>query len=250
MSTPNWLVAKPIAHRGLHNKAEGIIENTISASEAAIAHGFPIELDVQLTADNEAIVFHDFELDRLTGQSGLVVERKLSDLSGIDIAGAKSGDKIPSFKDYLGMIAGRTPLVIEIKSKFNGDMRLTKRVIEILAGYNGPFVVKSFDPDIVAHLRENAPNITRGFIGELEYASKADSFLTPEAKHRMANLLHFSETQPHFLSWRVKDIPCASTHLSRILGNLPVMTWTVRNPEDRAKAEKHADQMVFEGFLP
>ena len=87
-------------------------------------------------------------------------------------------------------------------------------------------------------------------VGELEYASKADSFLTPEKKHRMANLLHFEETQPHFLSWRVKDLPCASAYLSRLLGNLPVMTWTVRNPEDRAKAEKHADQMVFEGFLP
>jgi glycerophosphoryl diester phosphodiesterase len=250
MSTPSWLVAKPIAHRGLHNKAEGIIENTISAAEAAIARGFPIELDVQLTADNEAVVFHDFELGRLTGETGLLVERRISALTGIGISGAAKGDKIPSFKDYLSTIAGRTPLVIEIKSKFNGDMRLTKRVIEILAEYNGPFVVKSFDPDIVAYLRENAPRITRGFIGELEYASKSDSFLTPEAKHRMANLLHFSETQPHFLSWRVKDIPCASTHLSRILGNLPVMTWTVRNPEDRAKAEKHADQMVFEDFLP
>jgi glycerophosphoryl diester phosphodiesterase len=250
MSIPSWLVAKPIAHRGLHNKSEGVIENTVSAAEAAIAHGFPIELDVQLTADNEAIVFHDFELERLTGESGPVAERRLSDLTRIDITGAKSGDKIPSFKDYLGTIAGRTPLVIEVKSKFNGDMRLTKRVIEVLKDYNGPFVVKSFDPDIVAHLREHAPHITRGFIGELEYASKADSFLTPEKKHRMANLLHFAETQPHFLSWRVKDIPCASTHLSRLLGNLPVMTWTVRNPEDRARAEKHADQMVFEGFLP
>jgi len=250
MSTPSWLVAKPIAHRGLHNKAEGVIENTISAAEAAIARGFPVELDVQLTADNEAIVFHDFELDRLTGQTGLVIERKLEALSGIDIAGAKGGDKIPAFTDYLARIAGRTPLVIEIKSKFNGDMRLTKRVIEILRDYSGPFVVKSFDPDIVAYLRENAANITRGFIGELEYASKSDSFLSPEQKHRMANLLHFSEMQPNFLSWRVKDIPCASTHLSRILGNLPVMTWTVRNPEDRARAEKHADQMVFEGFLP
>jgi glycerophosphoryl diester phosphodiesterase len=250
MSIPSWLVAKPIAHRGLHNKSQGIIENTISAAEAAIAHGFPIELDVQLTADNEVIVFHDFELDRVTGETGPVVERRLSDLARIDIAGTMGGDKIPSFKDYLGTIAGRTPLVVEIKSKFNGDMRLTKRVIEILKDYNGPFVVKSFDPDIVAHLREHAPNITRGFIGELEYASKADSFLTPEKKHRMANLLHFSESQPHFLSWRVKDIPCASTHLSRLLGNLPVMTWTVRNPEDRARAEQHADQMVFEGFLP
>jgi glycerophosphoryl diester phosphodiesterase len=250
MSTPSWLVAKPIAHRGLHNKANGIIENTISAAEAAIARGFPIELDVQLTADNEAVVFHDFELDRLTGETGLVAERKLSALTGIDISGTIGGDKIPSFKDYLGKIAGRTPLVIEIKSKFNGDMRLTKRAIEVLADYSGPFVVKSFDPDIVAYLRENAPNITRGFIGELEYASKSDNFLSAEQKHRMANLLHFSETQPHFLSWRVKDIPCASTHLSRILGHLPVMTWTVRTPEDRARAEKHADQMVFEGFVP
>jgi len=250
MSTPSWLVAKPIAHRGLHNKANGIIENTLSAAEAAIARGFPIELDVQLTADNEAIVFHDFELDRLTGETGLVAERNLSALTGIDISGTIGGDKIPSFKDYLGKIAGRTPLVIEVKSKFNGDMRLTKRVIEVLADYQGPFVVKSFDPDIVAYLRENAPNITRGFIGELDYASKSDSFLSPEQKHRMANLLHFSETQPHFLSWRVKDIPCASTHLSRILGHLPVMTWTVRTPEDRARAEKHADQMVFEGFVP
>ncbi|MET0526753.1 MAG: glycerophosphodiester phosphodiesterase family protein [Microvirga sp.] len=250
MSTPSWLVAKPIAHRGLHDKANGVIENTISAAEAAIVHGFPIELDIQLTGDKEAIVFHDFELDRLTGGTGLVAERKLADLTGIDIAGAKGGDKIPSFKDYLAKIAGRTPLVIEIKSKFNGDMTLTQRAIEILKDYSGPFVVKSFDPDIVAYLRHNAPGITRGFIGELEYASKSDGFLPPEQKHRMANLLHFEETQPQFLSWRVKDLPCASTYLSKLLGNIPVMTWTVRNPEDRARAEKHADQMVFEGFMP
>jgi glycerophosphoryl diester phosphodiesterase len=250
MSTPSWLVAKPIAHRGLHDKANGVIENTLSAAEAAIAHGFPIELDIQLSGDKEAIVFHDFELDRLTGSTGLVAERKLSELTGIDIAGTLGGDKIPSFKDYLAKIAGRTPLVIEIKSKFNGDMTLTQRAIEILKDYSGPFVVKSFDPDIVAYLRKNAPAITRGFIGELEYASKADSFLTPEKKHRMANLLDFEEMQPQFLSWRVKDLPCASTYLSKLLGNIPVMTWTVRNSEDRAKAEKHADQMVFEGFLP
>lgn len=250
MSTPDWLTAKPIAHRGLHNKAEGVIENSVSAAEAAIARGFPIELDVQLTGDDEAIVFHDFELDRLTGQTGHVAERTLSDLTAIGLAGSQGGDRIPSFKDFLGRIAGRTPLVIEVKSKFNGDLRLTKRVVEILASYDGPFVVKSFDPEIVAYLRENAPGITRGFIGELEYGSKADSVLSAEQKHRMANLLHFSETQPHFLSWRVKDLPCASTHLSRILGHLPVMTWTVRTPEDRARADRHADQMVFEGFLP
>jgi len=250
MSTPNWLVAKPIAHRGLHNKAEGILENTISAAEAAIERGFPIELDVQLTGDGEAIVFHDFELDRLTGATGSVVERKLSDLTGIGIAGAKGGDKIPSLKDYLAAIAGRTPLVIEIKSKFDGDMRLTKRVVEILNDYSGPFVIKSFDPDIVATLRTIAPHISRGIIGELDYASKADSFMTDDLRHRLSNLLHFGESQPQFVSWKVHNLPCAAPYLCKAIGNLPLMTWTVRTPEDRARAEKHADQMVFEGFLP
>jgi glycerophosphoryl diester phosphodiesterase len=250
MSTTDWLVAKPIAHRGLHDKANGVIENTISAAEAAIARGFPIELDVQLTADNEAIVFHDFELGRLTGDRGLVVERKLADLTKIDISGARGGDKIPSLKQFLDAVAGRVPLVIEIKSKFNGDVTLTKRVCEILADYRGPFVVKSFDPYIVTTLRTSAPSITRGIIGELHYASKNDSFMSAELKHRLANLLHFEESQPQFVSWKVDDLPCAGPYLCKVLGNLPVMTWTVRNPDQRARAEKFADQMVFEGFLP
>ncbi|MCB5176761.1 glycerophosphodiester phosphodiesterase family protein [Microvirga lenta] len=250
MSTPDWLVAKPIAHRGLHDKANGVIENTISAAEAAIARGFPIELDVQLTTDNEAVVFHDFELDRLTGDTGVVAERRLADLTKVEISGARGGDRIPSLKQFLDAVAGRVPLVVEIKSKFNGDMTLTKRVCEILSDYSGPFVVKSFDPDIVATLRTSAPSITRGIIGELNYASKNDSFMSAELKHRLANLLHFSESQPQFVSWKVHDLPSAGPHLCKVLGNLPVMTWTVRTPEERARAEKYADQMVFEGFLP
>jgi len=250
MSTPSWLVAKPIAHRGLHNKALGIIENTMAAAEAAIEHGFPIECDVQLTADGEAVVFHDFDLARLTGGQGLIVERKLADLTGIAISGSTKGDKIPSLQGFLSQIAKRVPLVIEIKSKFDGDLRLTKRVCEILADYHGPFVVKSFDPVIVEALRTLAPQVTRGIIGELHYASKTDSFMTPEQRHNLANLLHFNDSQPQFVSWKVHDLPNAAPFLCGLLGNLPVMTWTVRTPEERARAEKHADQMVFEGFLP
>jgi glycerophosphoryl diester phosphodiesterase len=249
MSTPDWLVAKPIAHRGLHNKANGIIENTISAASAAIAHGFPIECDVQLTADGEVVVFHDFDLIRLTGRDGKVADRKLSELTAIAISGSRS-DKIPSLKGFLDHIAGRVPLVIEIKSRFNGDMALTKRTCEILRDYKGPFVIKSFDPDILAALRTIAPDVTRGIIAQLVYDSPSDDFLGPEKKHSLANLLHFGESQPHFLSWRVKDLPSAAPHLCRLLGRLPVMTWTVRTPEERARAEKHADQMVFEDFVP
>jgi hypothetical protein len=111
-------------------------------------------------------------------------------------------------------------------------------------------VVKSFDPEIVAALRTLAPDVTRGIIGELHYASKNDSFMSPELKHRLANLLHFEESQPQFVSWKVHDLQSAAPYLCRSLGNLPLMTWTVRSPDDRAQAEKHADQMVFEGFLP
>jgi glycerophosphoryl diester phosphodiesterase len=250
MSTPSWLVAKPIAHRGLHNKTQGIIENTLAAAEAAIEYDFPIECDVQLTADGEAVVFHDFDLARLTDAQGLIVERKLADLTSIGITGSTKGDKIPSLQGFLSQIAKRVPLVIEIKSKFDGDLRLTRRVCEIMADYHGPFVIKSFDPVIVEALRTLAPQVTRGIIGELHYASKADSNLSADLKHRLANLLHFNESQPQFISWKVHDLPCAAPFLSRALGNLPVMAWTVRNPDERARAEKHADQMVFEGFMP
>ena len=224
------------------------IENTISAAEGAIARGFLIELDVQLTADNEAIVFHDFELDRLTGQKG-AVERTLADLTTIDIAGTKRVDRIPSFRQFLDAVAGRVPLVIEIKSRFNGDVRLTKRVCEILADYSGPFVVKSFDPFVVSTPRTSAPSITRGIIGEVHYASKNDSFMSAELKHRLGEPAAFRGIAPQFVSWKVDDLPCAGPYLCKVLGNLPVMTWTVRNPDQRARAEKFADQMVFEGFV-
>jgi glycerophosphoryl diester phosphodiesterase len=250
MSTPSWLTAKPIAHRGLHDKDNGVIENTISAAEAAIAHGFPIELDVQLTADGEVIVFHDFVLERMTAETGLVVERKAADLTRIGITGAKGGDRIPSLRQFLDAVAGRTPLVVEIKSKFDGNMALTKRTLEVLNEYRGPFVIKSFDPQIVAYLRHNAPHVTRGFIGELEYASKSDEFMTDDLRHYLSNMLHFTESLPQFISWKVRNLPCAAPYLARAIGNLPLMTWTVRTPEDRARAAKHADQMVFEGFVP
>jgi glycerophosphoryl diester phosphodiesterase len=249
MSIPGWLVAKPIAHRGLHNKENGIVENTISAAEAAIARGFPIECDVQLTADGEAVVFHDFDLDRLTGETGKVVDRTLSQLTGIAVAGSAS-DKIPSLKGFLDRVAERVPLVIEIKSLFDGDMRLTQRVCEIVADYGGPFVIKSFDPAIVATVRRIAPGITRGIVSQARFDHPSEDYLSAEVKHNLTNLLHFSESQPQFLSWRVRDIRTAPPYLCKVLGQLPVMTWTVRTPEERDSAEKYADQMVFEGFVP
>jgi glycerophosphoryl diester phosphodiesterase len=249
MSTLDWLVAKPIAHRGLHDRAHGIIENSITAADAAIAGGFAIECDVQLTSDDEAVVFHDFDLERLTGQTGDVRARKASELTGAALTGSKS-DSIPLLSAFLGRIGGRVPLIVEIKSRYDGNMALTRRTCELLAGYSGPAVIKSFDPTIVAEVRRIAPNIPRGIVAESNHTDKGYGSLSAEQRHALGNLLHFAESQPQFISWHVKDLPTAAPFLTRLLGHLPVMAWTVRTPEDRERAAKYADQMVFEGFVP
>jgi glycerophosphoryl diester phosphodiesterase len=248
MSAPAWLVARPIAHRGLHDRSAGIVENTLSAAEAAIAGGFAIECDVQDTADGEAVVFHDHALDRLTAERGLVRDRTAAELTALTIATTQ--DRIPTLQDFLARIAGRVPLIVEIKSRFDGDMTLTRRVIEIVSAHGGPIALKSFDPRVVTTIRQLAPDLPRGIVAESRYDDSDWPALSSETKRSMADLLHFPETQPHFLSWRVGDLPCAAPFLCRHLAHLPVMTWTVRTEEDRRRAAAHADQMVFEGFWP
>ena len=244
-----WLVARPIAHRGLHDLAAGVIENSPSAAQAAIAGGFGIECDVQLTADGEAVVFHDFVLDRLTGETGAVVERKAEALSAITLKG--SNDPILTLSAFLDLIGGRVPLVIEIKSRFDGNLALTRRTVEVVAGYRDhPIVIKSFDPAIVTALRELAPDIPRGIVAMNAYDYGDYDRLSPERKHALANLLHFTESRPHFLSWKVVDLESAAPYLCRNALGLPLMSWTVRTPEERQRAAKYADQMVFEGFRP
>lgn len=244
-----WLVARPIAHRGLHDLAAGVIENSPSAAQAAIAGGFGIECDVQLTADGEAVVFHDFVLDRLTGETGAVVERKAEALSAITLKG--SNDPILTLSAFLDLIGGRVPLVIEIKSRFDGNLALTRRTVEVVAGYRDhPIVIKSFDPAIVTALRELAPDIPRGIVAMNAYDYGDYDRLSPERKHALANLLHFTESRPHFLSWKVVDLESAAPYLCRNALGLPLTSWTVRTPDERQRAAKYADQMVFEGFRP
>ena len=248
MNAPAWLVARPIAHRGLHDRAKGIVENTLSAAEAAAAAGFAIECDVQDTADGEAVVFHDFTLDRLTDQRGPVRERMVAELTRLAIAA--TADRIPTLQAFLERVNGRVPVIIEIKSRFDGDLRLTKRTVEIASNYTGPVALKSFDPAVVGALRGIAPDLPRGIVAQARYDGGEWQALSEERRHGMANLLHFPHTRPDFVSWHVGDLPLAAPFLCRHLGRIPVMTWTVRTEDDRGRALAHADQMVFEGFRP
>lgn len=248
-AAPAWLTARPIAHRGLHDKGAGRFENTISAAAAAIAQGYAIECDVQLSADNEAMVFHDFTLERLTAESGRVSSRSAQVLQRIAIGG--TADRMPSLPAFLDVIAGRVPLVCEIKSVFDGDMRLAERTLDVVRTYAGPIALKSFDPAVIRHLRETAPaGLPLGIVAEAHYADPEWRSLSPGLKRDLAALSHFSETRPDFLSFWIEDLPHAAATLMRAGLGRPVMSWTVRTPEQRARAARWADQMVFEGFVP
>ncbi len=250
MSDIAWLTARPIAHRGLHDRARGVIENSFAAFETAAQNGFAMECDVQLTVDGEAVVFHDFGLERLTGAQGAVMARKAADLASMALGGSAAGDTIRPLSDLLDLIAGRAPIVVEIKSRFDGDLRLARRVAETLHGRPEPIAVKSFDPRVVAALRMMVPDRPRGIVAMSQYEYPDYETVPPEEKRAMANLLHFSEMMPDFISWSVKDLPHCGPHLCRTQLGLPVMTWTVRTPAELASARAHADQIVFEGFLP
>jgi glycerophosphoryl diester phosphodiesterase len=248
VNAPAWITATPIAHRGLHDRAAGAIENSPAAASAAIARGFAIECDVQLTADGDAMVFHDFELGRLTGETGAVAARNAADLAKIALKDSR--DTIPTLSAFLSLIAGRVPLVLEIKSRFDGDLRLTQRTCAILETYPGPVAIKSFDPAIVVAVRRLAPQRPRGIVAQLDYSHHEYASVDAGGKFAMANILHLTDSEPDFLSWRVRDLPCGVAHLWRRGMKRPVMSWTVRTAADRALARAHADQMVFEGFLP
>jgi glycerophosphoryl diester phosphodiesterase len=141
--------------------------------------------------------------------------------------------------------------VVEIKSRYDGDLTLTRRTVEILKQRSGqPIVIESFDPAIIAALRALAPTIPRGIVAMNDYSYGDYDTLDAGQKHALANLLHFNESRPDFLSWKVSDLPSAAPFLCQKALGLPVTAWTVRTPEDRERSSHHADQMVFEGFRP
>jgi glycerophosphoryl diester phosphodiesterase len=249
---PAWLTARPIAHRGLHDARLGVVENTLDAADAAMARAFAIECDVRASADGEAMVFHDDRLDRLTlatGPLALRTARQIGEIGMRDGAG-----RIPTFIDLLRRVAGRTPVVCEIKSGFDGDTRLAERVAAIAAGYPGPLALKSFDPAITAHLRARAPPAgpagepcPLGVVAEARYEGEDWRALTGEQKMACEAFLHYPLTRPDFLSYCVDDLPNATPFLLRALAATPVIAWTVRTDAQKRRAAQWADQIVFEG---
>jgi len=248
MAHIEWLIARPVAHRGLHDAAAGIIENTPSAFAAAIAGNYAIECDLQLAADGEAMVFHDDMLERLTEGSGRVDAMPAAELKRV--AFRATSDRMLTLGELCELVNGRVTLVIEIKSHFDGDRRLIKRAAEVLAGYRGPVALMSFDPGPMAALRALAPGLTRGIVAERHDSHREWDHLSARTKRALVYFSHALATRPQFIAYSVKDLPSALPLAARRLFKLPLLTWTVRTPEDRERAARYADQIIFEGLRP
>ena len=240
---PDWLAAQPYAHRGLHDAASGIIENTPSAFRAAIDAGYGIECDVQLSADGEAMVHHDFILGRLTRGNSRLDERTVVELKSIEYFA--TADRMPTLGELCDFVSGRVPMLVEIKSRFDGDPRLALRTAEVLSAYRGPAAAMSFDPAVIAAVRKAAPKLQRGLV-----AMQRDADSPATATSRRAYLRELFAARPKFLAYRVQDLTTRAPRAARSLLRLPVLTWTVRSPEQWEAAALHADQMIFEGFRP
>ncbi|HLL27311.1 MAG TPA: glycerophosphodiester phosphodiesterase family protein [Xanthobacteraceae bacterium] len=240
-----WLTARPIAHRGLHGGA--VLENTLEAADAAAAANYAIECDIQLTADGEIVVFHDDTLERLTVAEGPLRTRTLADLKTLSYRNASG--RIPELKEFLGRVAGRTPVLIEMKSRWDGDTRIAERAAAVVANYSGPFALMSFDPWLVRALRRVAPALPRGIVAE-RYYNEAGWRLDPGQKWGLGNLTHIGVTWPHFIAYWVRDLPAFAPLFARNVLGMPLLTWTVRTAAEQARAARWADQMIFEGFRP
>jgi glycerophosphoryl diester phosphodiesterase len=245
---PDWLTARPVAHRGLHDQARGVIENMPAAAQAAIANRFAIECDIQLSSDGEAMVYHDEGLGRLTEGSGPLRAKTATELKAVTFRG--TAERMMTLADLCALVAGRVPLVIEVKSHFDGDRKLVKRMAEVLSSYDGRAVGMSFDPDQVVALRELIPDRPRGIVAERHYTESDWPDASQAQRYDMTHLHHFFRSQPDFVAYSVDELPAAAPWIARHVFRCPLLTWTVRTQAQRAHAARHADQMIFEGFTP
>ncbi|WP_428674692.1 glycerophosphodiester phosphodiesterase family protein [Roseibium sp.] len=244
------IFARPIAHRGYHDADNGVIENTPTAVQKAVERNFAIEVDVQETADCEALVFHDYTLDRLAEGTGNVIAQSSADLVRI---GMKTGtDRLWLLQDLFDLVDGKVPLVIEIKSLLRRDAQgdFVRKVVDQVAAYHGPACIKTFDPDMLSHARAHNSNVLRGIVADRAEPGPDYSLHGRMDRFILRHILHAPRTRPNFISYGIKDLPMPGPSLMRSVFKIPVMTWTVRNTEQLEKAARYADQIVFEGFDP
>ena len=244
---PAGFLTTPLAHRGYHNRADRRPENSPAAFRAAIAAGYGIELDVQMSRDGQAMVFHDETLDRLTDATGWVKDRTAAALSQIKLRDGDDG--IATLPEILALIAGRAPVLIEVKDQTHAmtrtDGRLEAATAQALANYPGPVAVMSFNPDSIARMARLAPRIARG----LTTSAYGDDWqpLDLATRDRLRGIPDYDATHSTFISHEAADLARPSVSALKA-GGAAILCWTIRSPIAEAAARAIADNITFEGY--
>jgi len=239
---PNVFPGKLIAHRGLHNAAQQVYENSMKAFSLAIDHGYGIEMDVQFTKDKQLIVHHDSNTARICGVDRVIAQTDYADLPTIP-----DGSRIPLFSDFLAMVAGRVPLVVEIKG-YGDQLETAQATLGFLREYEGPFCVESFAPRIVRYFRQHAPGIIRG---QLDSCNPAIAKAHGLKKYIVSkHLLHNFVGRPHFIAYDCKYPASLSLLLDKYLFGARLVAWTVNSQPLLEKTLKRYGTWIFEGFTP
>lgn len=249
IALPPAFLRAPIAHRALHDRAQGRVENSPAAIQAALDHGYAIEIDLQLSADGVAMVFHDETLDRLTAETGPVTARSAAELGRIGLTGGT--DTIPTLTQVLDQVAGRVPLLIEIKDQSlvmgPTDGRLEAATAQALQGYAGPVAVMSFNPAAIAHMARLAPDLPRG-LTTAAYDAESWHPLPEAACAHFRAIPDYDPLGCSFISHEAADLGRDRVAHLRAQG-AAILCWTIRSPAEEAAARKVAQNVTFEGYL-
>lgn len=244
------IFAQPIAHRGLHNRANGTIENSASAFARAITGGYGIECDLQLSGDGVPMVFHDPALERLTGQTGTVSTLSAGQLGRIELTDSATGDCPQTFAAMLEQINGEVPLVVELKQQPEDRAPLlAEAAAKVVAEYKGPLVFKTFDPSLIRLTRKAGFAGAIGIITMRYDDEQTKSKISYWQRFGLRHLLHKPNSKFDFISCHHEALRLPVVRTMRRSG-MKVMSWTIRSYDEEQAARHFADQIVFEGFLP
>jgi len=253
VSSLDLVFKRPIAHRGLHDRKNGVIENSKTAFAAAVEKNYSIECDLQLSGDGVPMVFHDDHLDRLTDQKGALAKLSAGQLTRIQLSASKNKDCIQTLKEFLEQINGGQALVVELKNQSDGrNAELAQSAVKIAKNYQGALAFKSFNPALLIHVRAAGYDgplgsiVSRFSVNELKNKKIK---LSPAQRFFLRHLLHYPKTRFNFISANHTALKLPAVRIFRRFG-FPVMTWTIRSAEIEQACIGLADQLVFENYLP
>ncbi|SDW71951.1 glycerophosphodiester phosphodiesterase family protein [Litoreibacter albidus] len=250
MTLPAAFFERPITHRGLHDRSKGVIENSLSAFEAAITGGYGIELDVQLSSDAEAMVFHDYDMARLTGERGAIQTRTADVVRGMTLT--DSSDTIFDLPAVLDLVDGRVPLLIELKDQ-DGAMGpnigpLERAVADALRGYQGEAALMSFNPHSTKALAQLAPDRPRGLVTS-SYDPEDWAPLPARVCDHLRDIPDYAASGSCFISHEAHDLQRPRVAELKAEG-AAILCWTIKSQAQADAALAIAQNITFEGFIP